>query len=147
MKKQKHNLIKDLAGQLSHEVDQNLPIKPLPNGSIAYKTYIIKETANGYWRLYNTTNKTLIDQFFLKTCALMAAKAYDSANIAKYIEVKYLDNKYWASYSDTLVYRNNIKKTKNTERYLILLNKLENSDSLAAHFRIKISNMFKWSFV
>lgn len=134
-------------GQLIHEVDENLPITPLPNGAIAYKTYIIKETANGNWTLYNAKNKAPIDQFFLKSCALMAAKAYDNANMSRYYEVKDLDNKYWASYSDTLIYRTNIKKTKSTERYLILLNKLENSDSLATHFRAKISKMFKWSFV
>jgi len=147
MRKNKTKIIKELAGKLEHEVDANLPIKPMPDGSVVYKSYIIKETAMGNWALYNRSTKDLIDQFFLKTCALMAAKAYDKVNLARYYEVKDLDNKYWANYSDTLVFKANIKKTTSTERYLILLNKLENSNSLANHFRTKISKMFKWSFV
>lgn len=140
-------VIKELAGKLVHEFDASLPLKPLPNGAVVYKNYIVKETNNGNWALYDRISKTLIDQFFLKTCALMAAKAHDRVNMSRYNEIKELDNKYWASYSDVLVYKANIKKTTSTERYLILLNKLENSNLLATHFQTKISQMFKWSFV
>ena len=77
----------------------------------------------------------------------MAAKAYDAVQIEKYFEIKRLDNRYWANYCDTLIYKRNIKTAKEFERYLILLNKLEQSNALAEHYKDEISRMFKWSFV
>lgn len=146
-KTNKHKLVKDLAIELVSEVQSNLPVSVLPDGSVVYKNYLIKLSNAGKWGIYNIENKHLVEQFFLKTCAIMAAKAYDRIDIRKFLEIKQLDNKYWSNYSDTLVYKNNITKTKNTERYLILLNKLEHSDLLAKHCKAEISRMFKWSFV
>lgn len=146
-KTNKHKLVKDLAIELISEVQSNLPVSVLPDGSVVYKHYLIKLSNAGKWGIYNIENKHLVEQFFLKTCAIMAAKAYDRIDIRKFLEIKQLDNKYWSNYSDTLVYKNNITKTKNTERYLILLNKLEHSDLLAKHCKAEISRMFKWSFV
>ena len=77
----------------------------------------------------------------------MAAKAYNNTQLEKYFEIKRLDNRYWASYCDTLVYKKNIKTAKDFERYLILLNKLEHSNALSMHFKEEISRMFRWSFV
>jgi phage tail tape-measure protein len=77
----------------------------------------------------------------------MAAKAYTKTQLEKYFEIKRLDNRYWASHCDILVYKKNIKTAKDFERYLILLNKLEHSDALATHFKEEISRMFRWSFV
>jgi hypothetical protein len=146
-KTNKHKIVKDLAIDLASEVQSNLPVSVLPDGSVVYKNYLIKLSKSGKWGIYNIENKHLVEQFFLKTCAIMAAKAYDRIDIRKFLEIKQLDNKYWSNYSDTLVYKNNIIKTKSTERYLILLNKLEHSDLLAKHCKAEISRMFKWSFV
>ncbi len=76
----------------------------------------------------------------------MAAKAYNSTQMAKFFEIKQIDSKYWASYSDTMIYKKNMKTAKEYERYLILLNKLEHSTELSNHFKEKISQMFKWTF-
>ena len=77
----------------------------------------------------------------------MAAKAYSRTDINKFFEIKNLDNKYWASYSDNQVYRKNIKTAKDFDRFQVLLNKLELSQQETDRFKDKISTMFKWSFV
>jgi hypothetical protein len=150
MKKQtksKPKQIKELAGQFEEEFKNNLPIVVLPNGNIAYKNFIIKKTAGEDWAIYAKHSNMLIDIYRLKTCAIMSAKAYERNNLNRFFEIKNLDNQYWASYSDYLVYETNIKKAKDFDRYLILLNKLENSKTRTEHLKEQISKMFKWSFV
>jgi len=144
--KPKPKAIKELAGQFEQDLKNSLPIAIQPNGSIAYKDYYIKTTLEGNWVLYSKHSKIALEQYFLKTCALMAAKAYSRADITKFIEIKQLDNRYWASYSDNQVYRKNIKTAKDFNRYLVLLNKLEYSQERSDYFQEKISKMFKWSF-
>jgi hypothetical protein len=145
--KQKTKEIKELAGAFNDDLEATLPITKLPNGAVVYKSFIIKQTPTKNWGIYQRANSIPVEEYFLKTCALMAAKAYNHTDIAKFLEIKRLDNRYWASYCDTLVYKKNIKTAKEFERYVILLNKLEHSTDLANHFKEEISKMFKWSFV
>lgn len=145
--KHKTKVIKDLAEAFSNDLDASLPITVLPNGNAVYKDYVIKQTPNNNWGVYHVASDTLVAECFLKTCALMAAKAYTHTNMVKFFEIKRLDTRYWASYCDVLVYKKNIKSAKEFERYLILLNKLEHSTDLANYFKAEISKMFKWSFV
>lgn len=146
-KKPKTKTIKELAKYFDQELQATLPVSVLPNGTLAYKQFIIKELANGNWGLYNIHSKDLLDQFFLKSCALMAAKAYSMANLPKYFEVKRLDNRYWANHCDAQVFKHNIKLAKDYSKYLILVNRLEHSTELAKFYKAKISQMFRWSFV
>jgi hypothetical protein len=139
--------IKELAEQFSHQLDAKLPISVMPNGDIVYKQYLVRHLPSGNWGLYDINCKDLKDQFYLKTCALMAAKAYNNVQLEKYYEIKDVDNKYWASYSNLQIYKNNIKTAKDFDRYVILLNKLEESEARANHFKEQISRMFSWSFV
>ena len=150
MKKQnkpKTAVIKELASQFEAELNKSMPVTVRKDGSLLYKHYVIEQNNNNNWALYHAGSNESIDEFYLKTCALMAAKAYQSTNLNRYFEIKRLDNKYWASYSDNQVYRKNIKTAKDSERFMILLNKLEDSDVQATHFKEAISRMFKWSFV
>lgn len=144
--KPKAKVIKELAQQFEEELKQTLPISIQPNGNIVYKSYLIKQNSSGNWSLYHLNNKVLIETYHLKSCALMAAKAYDHTNLNKFFEIKQVDNKYWASYSDNQIYQQNIKKAKDFNRYLILLNKLEDSGIRTEQFKEQISRMFKWSF-
>lgn len=146
-KKTKPNVIKKLAEHFSVELDKKLPITVLPNGGILYKDYLIKIMKNGNWGVYNYKQKNLIEQFYLKTCALMAAKAHASTNLTTFFEIKHLDNRYWANHCDFVVYKNNIKTAKEFDRYLVLLTRLEESQIKEAHYKEEISNKFKWSFV
>lgn len=151
MKKRNRKLTKhkisELAEQFQEELDRKLPVTVLPNGGIVYKTYLVKQDTVKQWALYDYRNGTLIDSFFLKTCALMAAKAYCGTHLERFSQVKRLDSGYWASYTDRLVFQHNIKTAKEFERFLILLNRLEESQLREQQFKEEISRMFKWTFV
>lgn len=151
MKKQHRKInkikVKQLAEQFQEELDRKLPVTVLPDGGIVYKDYLIKQSKNEMWVLYNYKHGNLIDQFFLKTCALMAAKAYSHTKLEQFFEIKRLDNRFWANHSDTQVFKHNIKTAKEYERYLILLNRLEESTVKEQFYKEEISKMFKWTFV
>jgi ribosome-interacting GTPase 1 len=145
----KHNktkIVKELAGQFEAELQKTLPISIQPDGSIVYKQFLIKKNQVGNWILYNKNNKYALEEYYLKTCALMAARAYSRTDLNKFFEIKRLDDQYWANYSDNQVYTKNIKKTKDFSKYVILLNRMEYSQERAEHFKEQISRMFKWSF-
>ena len=150
MKKQtksKSKVVKELAGHFEEDLKSSLPIAIQPDGSIVYKDYVVKLKKNQNWGLYDRRNNSLVEEYYLKTCALMAAKAYNRTQLEKFFEIKRLDNRYWANYCDSMIYRKNIKTAKEFERYCILLNKLEASEEQTKHFKEEISRMFKWSFV
>ena len=146
-KKTNTKVIKHLAEQFSIELDKKLPITIMPNGGMLYKDYLVKEMKNGNWGVYNYKQKNLIDQFYLKSCALMAAKAHASTNLTVFFEVKHLDNRYWANHCDSAVYKHNIKTAKDFDRSLVLLTRLEESQLKETYYKEEISNKFKWSFV
>lgn len=145
--KSKTKVIKELAGFFDKELQTHLPITVLANGVIVYKDYAIKKLANGNWGIHYVSTKELIDQFFLKSCALMAAKAYSNTNIERFNEIKRLDNRYWANYTDSMVFKHNLKLAKDFDKYVILLNRLEHCDDQVKYYKDEISRMFKWSFV
>lgn len=146
-KRPRAKVVKELATQFELELNKNLPVTVRPDGSIVFKNYFIKSKKNGNWGLYNTITRDEIDEFFLKTCALMAAKAYNSTSLERYLEIKRLDNCYWSNHSDTIVFRNIIKKPVDFQRYLIVLTRLEESELQTTRYREEISRMFKCSFV
>jgi len=146
-KKPKEKVIKELAQHFEEDIKKSLPISIQPNGSIVYNNYYIKKNANDNWGLFSLSTHDQINEFYLKTCALMAAKAYSKVQLEKFAEIKQADNRYWSSYCDTQTYRKNIKTTKDFDRYVILLNKLEHTEFLTEHWKEEISRMFKWSFV
>jgi hypothetical protein len=146
-KKSKATVVRELAAHFEQDLNKTLLLSIQPDGSVVYKNYLVKLTELGNWGLYNIQGKHLIDQYYLKTSAVMAAKAYNSTNLIKFFEIKQLDQKYWANYSDTLVYKINIKNAKDFDRFQVLLNKLEHTEFLTEHYKEKISVMFKWSFV
>jgi len=143
----KKQVVKELAEHFQAELDRKLPVTVLPDGSTVYKDFLVKQNTTGNWELYNYKSRTLIEQYFLKSCALMGAKAYSTTSLDTFFEVKRLDNKYWSNYSDNQTYRKNIKSAKELDRYIILLNKLEDSEQKTQHYKEAISRMFKWSFV
>lgn len=145
--KQNKRLIKELASHFEDDINTKLPIAIQPNGDIVYKDYFIRKTLQANWALHNLHTGDKIEEFFLKTCALMAAKAYYLVKLQKFNEIKYLDNQYRANYMQVVVYKNIMKKTPEFERYQIMLNKLELSSLKVEYYKEEISHMFKWSFV
>lgn len=139
--------VRELAEQFREELDRNLPITVLPNGSIVYEDYVIKKTKKDNWAVYNFRNGQYIAEFFLKSCALMAAKAYHGVRIEKFYEIKRIDTQYWANHVDSQVFKYNMKQTQDFERYQILLTRFETSSAKERYYKGEISKMFKWSFV
>jgi hypothetical protein len=147
-KVQKQQEIKTLAETLDIEFKNIVTLIPLPNGAVAYKDYIIKQTKTGSWGIFiKRTADDCHGEFNLKTCALIAAKALSGLRLQHYNEIKQLDTKYWSNYYRSTVYQHNIKTVKDMERYLILLNKLEDSKWKASHYKDEISKLFRWAFV
>ena len=149
MSKRKPNpkLIKELASHFEEDFKSSLPISVRKDGSMVYKEYCIKQDSSKNWAIYYLSTGDFVATFFLKTCALMAAKAYWRVDIAKFHNIKELDGRYYASHMETQVCQNSMKKATDYDRYQILLNKLELSRDKAAKFKEEISRTFKWSFV
>ena len=146
-KQSKTKVIKELATQFEEDFKNTLPINILPNGNIVYKQYTIKTNQQGDWIITKPSVIDPIGSFYLKTSALMAAKAYDRNDLNKMFEIKQIDTEYRNNHTASLIFANNIKKAKDFGRYVVLLNKLEYSQERTEHFKEKISKMFKWSFV
>jgi hypothetical protein len=141
----KKQLIKELAVQFEEDFKKTLPFDLQSDGSIIYNNFIVKKNTKGNWGIYK--NNYLIEEYYLKTCALLAAKAYSKTNLNRFFEIKHLDSKYWASVSDLRVYKKNIKKAAEFDRFIILLNKLEDSEYKTDIYKNEISKMFKCNFV
>lgn len=144
----KKSPVSDLAALFEKELGNILEVSILPNNKgIKYKDYLITELPNKNYGIFDLRAKDYIDQFYLKSSALMAAKAYHFTKLLKYQEIKTVDRNYWASYSDIQLCEHNIKNAKDYDRYLILLDKLENSRQKYNVYKAEISKMFRWSFV
>lgn len=138
--------IKELAFYFDEELDKQLPIKVLPDGTLVYYSYIVKQLSNGSWGVFNIKTKDLKNQYYLKSCALIAAKAYHDHRFNKCSEIKDLDNNYWSNYVDSLIFKKNIKHAS-SERYPILVTRMEESNNQAEYFKNKIYSLFKLTFV
>ena len=147
MKKPQTNVIKEFANYFDQELQTTLPISVLPNGSLLYKDYLVKQLDNTYWGVYNITSKELINEYFLKSCALIAAKEYNSRHYEKYQSVKLLDSKYAAVTNDATVFRHNIELVADNDRYHILLTRLEESSTLSQYYQQLILRLFRQSFI
>jgi hypothetical protein len=145
--KPRTKVLQELAQHFEADLNNVLPIAIQPDGSIVYEKYIIKPLTNSNWGLYNIQSRDLVEEFYLKTSAIMAAKAYTKTNLEKYFEIKRLDNRYWANYSDSLIFKKNMETVQEFDRYQILVTKLITSTEKTEHYKDKISKMFKGSFV
>lgn len=139
-------LIKELVTHFEADLAKSLPIAVQPDGNIVYKNYYVKKLNNENWGLFRLGTHDYIEEYYLRTSALLGAKYYNVTNLEGFFKVKRLDNRYWSNYSNTLIYESNIKRTKDFSRYLVLLDKLENSKQHAEQYKEEISRLFKWSF-
>ena len=64
-KSNKKQVVKELAEHFQNELDRKLPITVLPGGAAVYKNFLVKQSSNGNWGMYNYRNQTLIEQYFL----------------------------------------------------------------------------------
>lgn len=146
IKSHKSKSIKQFAAELSGEFS-SLPITILPNGDIVYEQYLIKQHQKGYYELQSIQNYDIIFTFWMKSCALLAAHYYNLEDFNSYHEIQRLDRNYYKNSNDFALFSHCLKATKDFEQKVIFLNRLECSESQAAFFKRKISQLFKRTFV
>lgn len=147
MKKQHSKIIKEFANYFDQELQTTLPVSVLPDGSLMYKNFLVKQLDNTYWGVYNVVSKDLINEYYLKSCALIAAKEYNYKHYARYHAVKLLDSKYASATNDTNVFKHNIELVTDNEKYEILLTRLEESSTISQQYQHMILKLFRQSFI
>jgi hypothetical protein len=143
--------IKQVAKKLEkflEDVNDMMPLTILPDGSLAYKNFIIKKNKDASWTLSRIQNqsKIFIEVFNLKSSALLAANYHRTNRIDLLIEIKILDEYYWANYNDHLNFKELYKKTKDLVKRDLYLWRGELTRDRADYYRDKISNAFATSF-
>lgn len=147
MKTLKSKVVKEFVDYFDQELQTTLPISVLPDGSLLYKTFLIKQLDNTYWGVFNTTSKDLINEYYLKSCALIAAKEYNFRHYEKYQSIKLLDSKYASANNDATVFKHNIELTTDNEKYHIMLTRLEESTAISQYYQQMILKLFRQSFI
>ena len=136
---------KQLEQFLEEEFEQKTPLALLPNGSIAYGPFLIKQNKKKEWQL-SRANGILIDTFNVKSCAIMAAKIYGSSNFNKYSELKILDQLYFKNHTDSEIFKQRYTTTKDNEKRDLYLARFLQSEQHATYARQEIASRFKMMF-
>lgn len=136
---------KQLESFLEDEFKKKIPIAVLPDKSLVYKRYKIKQNKQGLWAL-SYAGKDDIDYFRIKTTAILAAKFYDQTNFNRYNEVKTLDSQYWNNSNDASFFKYRYEHAKDLEQRDICLWRWEIADGRAKRYKEQISVMFKSNF-
>ena len=147
MTSQANKHITKFASYFDQELQATLPISILPDGSLVYKNFLVKQLENTYWGMFDMISKELINEYFLKSCALIAAKEYNHRRYDKYQAVKLLDDKYASSSNDQVIFNHNIALTADSEKYAIMLTRLEESTALSQYYQKLILSLFRQSFI
>ena len=132
---------------IAEEFKTSLPITILPDNSVVYKRYRIKQSKVGYFNLhFKGLNNESIDRFNLKVSALIAAKNHDRCRLDTYNKIKELDRKYWNNFADAKYFQHKRKITKDFEKFEILTSRYDISSKRAVDYRDKITRMFRSTF-
>jgi hypothetical protein len=136
---------KQLENFLEDEFKKNIPIAVLPDKSIIYKRYKIKQNKKGLWQLTYVGSDS-IAEFRIKTTAILAAKFYDKTDFKRYNEVKLLDTQYWNNSNDAGFFKYRYEHAKDIDRRDLFLWRWELASSRAKRYKDEISTMFKSNF-
>ncbi len=130
---------------LEHELKSKLPLLPLKDGSIVYKTYKIKQNQQGSWELmYYRGDK--VDSFNLKVSAILGAKFHFSNQLDTYNRVKNLDIKYWTNSFDAAIFNERHKNCKDIAKKTVYFSRWELTKSRATRYKEQIQGMFARNF-
>ena len=148
MKEQiKKTTIKELANHFDEELQTSLPITKLPDGSYSYKEFIVKKMPNQNWALYDIFLRKVLDEYFLISCALIAAHEYSTHRFNRYRDIKHIDTRYQAAYTDLMIFRHNIDLVTDPDQKEIFLTRLNESRMLSLCYKKTISRLFRNAFV
>lgn len=130
---------------LEDELKTKVPLLPLKDGSIVYKTYKIKKDNNNNWNLMHFRGD-LVDTFNLKASAILAAKYYNNNQLTNYNHIKNLDVKYWTNSNDAYIFSKKFKNIKDITKKMIYVSRYELTNSRAANCKQEIISLFKHNF-
>jgi hypothetical protein len=130
---------------LEEEFKKKIPLVILPDKSIVYKRYKIKQDDRGFWTITLGTGD-VIDQFRIKTTATLAAKFYDQTNFNRYNEIKSLDTQYWNNSNDASFFKYRYEHAKDLDKRDIYMWRWEQAEHRAKRYKEQISSMFKTNF-
>lgn len=130
---------------LEDELKTKVPLLPLKDGSIVYKTYKIKKDNNNNWNLTHFKGD-LVDTFNLKASAILAAKYHNSNQLTHYNHVKNLDIKYWTNSNDAYIFNKKFKTSKDITKKMIYVSRYELTNSRAVHCKQEIISLFTHNF-
>jgi hypothetical protein len=130
---------------LEEEFKKKIPLAVLPDKSIVYKRYKIKQDDQGFWNITLGTGD-VIDQFRIKTTATLAAKFYDQTNFNRYNQIKSLDTQYWNNSNDASFFKYRYEHAKDLDKRDIYMWRWEQADHRAKRYKEEISVMFKTNF-
>lgn len=130
---------------LEAEFKQKAPVAIMPDRSLVYKTFRIKQNKQEKWDLFRARG-FVIDSFNLKACALIAARYYNNNEISKYNEIKALDEYYSRNAIDAVIFKHNYKRTKDPVTRDNSLWRWEISDHKAKYAKSQITTKFKMLF-
>lgn len=136
---------KQLESFLEDEFKKKIPIAVLPDKSLVYKRYKIKQNKQGLW-VMSLAGGEAIDRFRIKTTAALAAKFYDQTNFTRYNEVKILDTQYWNNSNDSVFFKYKYENTKDLDKRDIFMWRWEQAHARSKHYKEKISAMFTANF-
>lgn len=136
---------KNLEQIFEKEIKKELPVALMPDGSLVFENFKIKQTKQGTWEVLRR-NGIKIDTFNLKACALMGAKMYGKNRLIAYNEIKLLDQKYQNNTNDAEIFKYRYTTTKDTERKDLFLWRWEITKTRAKDAKEQISNKFRTMF-
>lgn len=131
---------------LEEEFTKKLPILVLPDKSIIYKQFRIKQNKHKNWNLSWVKTGDKVDTFHTKTSALLAAKFYLTSNYSRYNEVKHLDLSYWNNSVDAQFFKYRLNTTKDYDQKDLFVCRYDLATERYKNAQAQITQMFKYNF-
>jgi hypothetical protein len=131
-----------------NEVKDTMPLTVLPNKAVGYKNYLIKSKKDGTWDLVKIfkSGTHVVDNFNLKSTAIISARYHEISNIQSLIETKELDNLYWTNHTDSVYFKYFYNKTQDPVKKDNFLWRHEITTQRATFYKDKISLAFRTVF-
>ena len=130
---------------LEDEFNKKIPIVVLSNKDLIYKRFKIRKNDNGIWEFRHVSGD-LIDKFYLKATALLAAKFYSVNRFDRYNEIKNLDTGYWNNSLDSIRFDGRLNQTNQLEKKTLYYARQNLTAARVERYKAQISSMFRNNF-
>lgn len=132
--------------KIEQELLKELPIKR-HGDSIEYNNYVIRQTKDGLWALYaNFNGLDLVDKFFLRISAVMAARKYEKCLMSEFNSIKSVDQHYNQLRNDIEIFEYLIKKSTDSARKDTYYFRLQECKLRIQGVRAEVESMYRCTF-